>query len=314
MSQLSNLGAPINAALNFQPGGNPYAGLASGGLAGLAMQYGQDYNSYVQTNQQNYNNIVGGYNTVLQNVGNTLGQGGNGWGVAQGAANAITAQGNKMAGGAIQNSINSGVGKSTAAVAAQRGASSDTQQALGQLGNSLANTYAGYQSGIGQNQLAFMNSVNAPPPNAAAYSALYQQYGTQQQAAANMALQQEALTAQQKAASAAGGRGGGGGGGVSVGAAPRGGTYGSGGSGVGASGGGVAPNSTSSPFDPYSFLKKPSGSGSQTLTLGGTDPWEEDEDEEGDGSDGTGGNFGPNSGFGDMAGQFGFSGMQDVWS
>jgi len=268
---VANLGTPINGALQFQPGGNAIAGYAGGGLAGLAQSYQQDYNSYLNTNQQLYNQITAGYGTVQQNIANTLGQGGSDWGVAQPAANQIVMAGNRAAGGAIQNSINSGVGKSTAAVAAQRGVTADTQQALGQLGSSLANTYAGYQSNLGLSQLGFMNSVTAPPPNAAAYTSLFQQYGQQQQAAANLGLQQQALDQQRRASNQAASRSmqGGGGGGVSVGAAPRGGTYGSG-STFFPSGGGVNPAG----FGP-SYMggatTPMTGGGGQTLNLGGGD-------------------------------------------
>lgn len=282
MSQLGSLGTPINSTLNFQPGGNPIAGLAGGGLAGLGASYAQDYQSYLNTNQTNYNNIIGGYQTVMNNIGNTLGQGGTPYGIAQGAANQITMRGNQAAGGAIQNSINSGVGKSTAAVAAQRGTASDTNMALGQLGNELAGTYAGYESNLGQSQLNFMNSVSAPPPNAAAYSSLAQQYGVQQQGQANLALQQQALAQQQQASRFAAARSQSGGGGVGVGAAPRGGTFGSGGGGF-PSGSGVTPSSggSSNVYNPASTSTGSFGIGGNGIlnlpgsTAGsGFNPWD----------------------------------------
>lgn len=274
------LGAPINAGLQFQPGGDPYAAYAAGGIAGLGQSYASDYASYLNTNQANYNNIIGGYQTVQNNIAQTLGQGGTDWGIAQPAANQIVSQGNKSAGGAIQNSINSGVGKSTAAVAAQRGVTSDTQQALGQLGSSLAGTYAGYEANLGQSQLAFMNSVNAPPPNSAAYNALFQQYGQQQQAQANLAMQQQALQQQQRSANQAASRSmAGGGGGVSIPQAPRGGTYGSGSSGFPSGGGvssiygGIATSNVG--VNNSAGAYRPSGSGGQSITPGGTpDPWD----------------------------------------
>lgn len=243
MSQMSSLGAPISADLNFNPSGagNPYAGILSG-PAGLAQQYGVSYNNALQANQQNYNSIIGGYNTVMQNVGNTLGQGG-GWGVAAPAAQAIADTYAQQSGGAMQNSINSGVGNTSAATAAQRGAALDANKAYAGLGSQLASTYAGYEANIGQNQLNFMNGVQIPYPDGSQYNNLYQQYGATQQAQASMA-QQMALSQQQMRMAA--GRGGSSGGGASVGAAPRGGTYGSGGGGF-ASGGGVAPTNTAGP-------------------------------------------------------------------
>lgn len=273
------LGQPIDATLNYQPGGNPLAGM-QGGLPGLALSYGQDYNAYLAANQKNYNNIVGGYNTVRQNIANTLGQGGSDWGIAQPAANQIVMAGRRAAGGAIQNSINSGVGKSTAAVAAQRGVLADTNQGLGQLGAQLADKYAGYESQLGQSQLGFMNSVQAPPPNAAAYGAMAQQYGIQQQGLANMAMQQQALDAQTRAAGFAASRSqsaGGGARGVSIGQAPRGGNYGSGGGGF-PSGGGVS-LSDYGIVDSYGKSSFGGGGGSGTVypsggsDVGGYNPW-----------------------------------------
>lgn len=267
---VASLGSPINSSLQFQQGGNPIAGLAGGGLAGLGQAYQQSYNSYLSTNQQLYDQINAGYGTVLNNIGNTLGQGGTGYGVAQGAADQITEEGNQAASGGIQNSINSGVGKSTAAVAAQRGYLSTTQQSLKGLGLGLANEYAGYEANLGQSQLNFMNSLNAPPPNAAAYSQLAQQYGQQQQFAATNALQQQALQYQQQSSRIAAGRSaaGGAGGGVSTPQMPRGGTYGSGGGGM-PSGNATAPKA----YNPQQVapvgIGSLTGPGNQVLNMGG---------------------------------------------
>jgi hypothetical protein len=330
---VANLGQPINSSISIGGGGNPYAGLAGGGLAGLAQSYGQDYNAYINTNTSLYNAINQGYGTVQKNIADTLGQGGSDWGVAQPAANQIVMAGNRAAGGAIQNSINSGVGKSTAAVAAQRGVTADTDQALGALGSSLANTYAGYESNLGQSQLNFMNSVTAPPPNAGAYNQLFQQYGQQQAGQQSMAMQQQALAAQTRAAGYAhgGAAGRSGGGGVSIPNAPRGGTFGSGSGGF-PSGGGVDPTTGggggaglgpgpggqanlvpgsagfvgppnlggtgmmgNGSIDPYTGI----GSGA-----GGYDPWATNTGTAS--GDPTAVNF-ANGQFGDMSGQFGFS-------
>lgn len=185
---MSQLGSPISAGLNFNPSGagNPYQGILAG-PAGLAAQYGQGYNSALQANQQNYSNVIGGYQTVLQNVGNTLGQGGTPWGVAAPAAQAIQDTYQQQAGGAFQNSINKGIGNTTAASAAQRGAGLDAQKAYAGLGAQLGQTYAGYEANLGQSELGFMGSVNIPYPNGQDYSTLYQQYGAQQANAANQA-------------------------------------------------------------------------------------------------------------------------------
>lgn len=289
MSQASSLGAPISAGLNFNPSGagNPYAGIL-GGPAGLAQQYGMSYNNALSANQQNYNSIIGGYQTVMQNVGNTLGQGGSPWGVAAPAAQAIGDVYAQQAGGAFQNSINRGIGNTTAASAAQRGASLDASKAYAGLGSQLASTYAGYEANLGQSQLNFMNGVQIPYPNGQEYSSLYQQYGAQQQAAAS-AAQQMALS-QQQMRMAAGRGGSGGGGGVSIPAAPRGGTYGSGSSGF-PSGGGVAPTNTAGPstgqsgaigiggqsINPYSTATNAGsaagGAIGAGIGMGGFDPW-----------------------------------------
>lgn len=237
------LGSPIKGDLNFNPSGagNPYSGIMAG-PAGLAMQYGLSYNNALSANQQNYNNILGGYQTVLDNVGKTLGQDG-GWGVAAPAAQEIADLYAKQSGGAMQNSISRGIGNTTAAAAMQRGAAYDADKAYAVLGAQLADKYAQYQAGIGQNQLNFMNNVQIPYPDGAEYSSLYQQYGNAQQTAAQMA-QQMALSQQQMRMAAGRGQSSGGGGGTSIAARPRGGTYGSGGGGFASgSGVGMIPNS-----------------------------------------------------------------------
>lgn len=205
---MSQLGNPISAGLNFNPSGagNPFLG-AMGGPAGLAQQYGQSYQNSLQANQQNYNNIIGGYQNVMNNVGNTLGQGGTPWGVAAPAAQAIQDTYQQQAGGAFQNSINKGVGNTTAASASQRGAGLDAQKAYAGLGSQLASTYAGYEANLGQSQLGFMGSVNVPYPNGQDYSTLYQQYGATQANAANNALLQQAQRQSNFAANAGRGPG-----------------------------------------------------------------------------------------------------------
>ncbi len=232
MSQLSSLGG-INTDLQFKPGGNPYADLATGGLAGLGNAYGQTYNSALAANQANYNNVVGGYKNLAGQVGNILGQGGTPWGVAQPAAQAIQDTLASAKGGAIQNSINRGLGGSTAAVAAQRGANLDAEKAYGSLGAQLAQTYAGYTANLGQGMLGAMQNTNIPFPNGNEYSNLYQQYGQQQQSQQNMALLAQQSMAQQQLArrAASAGQISRGGGGVNIPQMPRGGTFGSGGGG-----------------------------------------------------------------------------------
>lgn len=254
----------LNTNLTFTPGGNPYADVTP---AGLATSYGQTYNSALAANQQNYNNVIGGYKSLAGNVASILGQGG-GWGVAQPAAQAIQDTLASAKGGAMQNSINKGLGSSTAAVAAQRGANLDAEKAYGSLGAQLAQTYAGYTAGIGQNMLGAMNSVNIPYPNAGEYSSLYQQYGQQQQSAMNMAMLAQQQAAQQQLAlrslSMSRSGGGGGGGAAPTPQMPRGGTYGSGG-GSFASGGGLTPSGFGMPMNG-------AGGSSASATGGGFNP------------------------------------------
>jgi len=323
-----NPGNPIDGAIDIPKGGNAYAGYAMGGLAGLAQSYQQDYDSYLNTNKSLYDKITKGYGTVMQNVANTLGQGGS-WGVAQPAADAIEMQARRSAGGAIQNSINSGLGKSTAAVAAQRGVNQDANYAYSQLGSALADKYAGYQAQLGTSQLGFMNSVQAPPPNAAAYSSLFQQYGQQQQAAQNMIMQQAALDAQTRASNQAASRSmvAGGGGGVSIGQRPRGGTYGSGGGGFASGSAGTGPYGDVASFNvgkngPMTGAGGGYGGGGYGGGGGGYqsfnpsinpdgsvngaayDPWATNTDSFG------GGGIDPmNGNYGDRAGQFGNTGL-----
>ncbi len=239
----------LNTDISFTPGGNPYSALATGGLAGLGTAYGQTYNSALNASQQQYNAVVGGYKNLASGVMGILGQGG-GWGVAAPAAQAIQDTLAQAKGGAIQNSINKGLGSSTAAVAAQRGANLDANKAYASLGSQLAQTAAGYTSGLGQGMLGAIQGLNIQYPNAGEYSGLYQQYGQQQQSAMNMAMLAQQQAAQQqlamRAMSASQSRGGGGG--VSTPQMPRGGTYGSGG-GSFASGGGLTPSGFGVPMN-----------------------------------------------------------------
>lgn len=274
------LGSNISAGLNYNPSGagNPYSGIMAG-PAGLAANYGLSYNNALQANQQNYNNIIGGYETVLGNVGNTLGQGG-GWGVAAPAAQSIADTYAQQSGGAMQNSINKGIGNTTAASAAQRGAALDANKAYAGLGAQLAQTYAGYEANLGQSELNFMNGVQIPYPNGAEYSSLYQQYGEAQQTAAQLA-QQMALSQQQLRMSAgrSQGSGGGGGGGTSIASRPRGGTYGSGGGGFASGSGGDSSTTwglASGGIKGGPSTSSSGGSGSVYPNSGGSggfDPW-----------------------------------------
>jgi hypothetical protein len=282
----------------------------------------QNYNNILAGYQQNYGQLqtglsaVGaGYGSLMSGITNTLGAdygvpgASNQWGIAAPAAAAINkefaaqtgqrfdANGNPIGvptGGSIANSlISQGLGNTSAMPDDSRSATQDYNTALGSLGANLAQTYAGYQSSIGQaylgqqnsenmalanqgnQQLAFQNSVQIPYPSASAYAAIAQQQGQAAQAAAAQAQQLQIFKMGL-------GRGGASGGGASVGAAPRGGTYGSGGGGF-ASGGGVEPTgpTSSNSSNPYWNNAPAGGGGGNAGSLGlfnnnptaAYDPW-----------------------------------------
>ena len=139
-------------------------------LSGTSMIPGmQDiYNQLLSENNQHYGNVMGayqqgeqnmssqlpgiynGYQGLSQDVMNTLGLGGGGWGVASPAAEAIKAQQAQTSGATTQAMTNAGLGNTTAVSNAQNQNSFQTSQAYGSLGAQLASTAAGYESQIGQ--------------------------------------------------------------------------------------------------------------------------------------------------------------------
>lgn len=321
------------------------------------------YNNILQGYQTNMANMGQGlssvgnqYGSLMGGIQNTLGAnygvpGVNGaWGIAAPAASAINklysaqtgqqfdAQGNPTGtptGGSIaQQLINSGLGKSTAMTDANRGAFADYGNAIGSLGANLAQTYAGYQANIGEaylgqrnqatmalanegdKQLNWMNSIQIPYPNASLYAQLYQQQGQASQAAAAQQQQMDIFRMGL-------GRGGGGGGGASVGAAPRGGTYGSGGGGFPSGGAGTSVGGPSgsgnwqgnSSSNNYYTGGGGGGGGPMSINPSGAvtgpgayDPWSTNVDNP-SGNAGSQG-FDPSAGnFGDLSGHFGFSGL-----
>lgn len=208
-------------------------------LSGLAAGYNNAYNAALGMNQQNYNNILQGYQQTMQNqlanqknieqgygglygqIANTLGQGGTPWGIAAPAAQAIADVNAQQQGAAQQNLVSSGLGGSTVLPNVEAGIGLQAQKAYGALGSNLAQTYAGYQSQLGladlayqnlanqQNtaladqQLNWMNSVQAPYPNAAAYAGIGQQAGAAQQAQQNFGLAAQQAAAQNQLQAAA---------------------------------------------------------------------------------------------------------------
>lgn len=186
MSQLSPY--QIASNLQFGQGGNPVLG-ALGGGAGLAMQYGQGYNSALQANQQNYNNIIGGYsdlmnsmsgrgdslmgnwnelqgsvsNTLGGNYGIPVGLGGSGegdWGVAAPGAQAIKDLYAQQSGNIKQSVVGRGLGNTTVSDQLQRGPAADAAKAYGSLGAQLANLRAGYDTQIRGRGLDYANQLN----------------------------------------------------------------------------------------------------------------------------------------------------------
>jgi len=210
----------IGGQIPFGQGGNPLAG-AQGGLNGLAQQYGQGYQNALAMNEAQYGNILQGYQQTLGNQVNAQQalQGGytglynNVMGTIQGigasqSQNIQDVYAQQQ--GQMQNSmINRGLGNTTVMDSAQRGLTADQTKAQTALANQMAQLTAGYQSNLGlaglnygnqanmQNsaqanqQLGWMNSIQAPYPNAAQYTGLYQQQGQWQQAQADRALTQQ---------------------------------------------------------------------------------------------------------------------------
>lgn len=210
----------IQGALNFNPGGG---GLFSGGLAGLGPAYASAYTSALQANQANYNNILAGYQQTMQNqtsaqdaiargyadLSNSVLAGIDNIGSAQ--SQQIKNQYQQASGATAQSMISRGLGNTTIQDSMQAGLTQQEALAQNSLQNQIASTKAGYQSNLGlaglayqgqaasansslaQNQLAWMNSVNAPYPNAGLYAQLAQQYGATDQANQDRAMQQQAL-------------------------------------------------------------------------------------------------------------------------
>ncbi len=156
---------------------SPYligGGLSMGRAPGL-MDYTSAYQNALNINQQNYNNIMKGYQGLTSSVlGNIRG-------IGEAQAQAIEDVYAQQSGGAAQSLISRGLGNTTVANSVQRGLVLDREKAKTGLANQLAQLYAGYQSQLGLSQLGFMNSVSAPYPNPAAYADLLRQRGMVQQ-------------------------------------------------------------------------------------------------------------------------------------
>lgn len=173
----------------------------------LASHYQAAYSSALDMNQANYANILQGYRQAA--LGQMGGQAAIGKGYKQLLSDVmgqlkgqgrsgrqdITDQYAAAQGAAQQQLVGSGLGNSTVTSNVARGLTYDEAKANNQLTEQLANMMAGYQSNLGQarlnfkakalndrnslaqNQLNWMNSIQAQYPDASAYSQLAQGLG-----------------------------------------------------------------------------------------------------------------------------------------
>lgn len=125
------------------------------------------YNAQIQQAMSQYNTMLAGYgqlapalnglasmgqgyNTLLGQIGQTLGIGSGGWGVATPAAQQIAQAYAQARGNTTQALTNAGLGNTSAVTAAQNQNALMAAQSYGNLGAQLANQFAGYQSQLGQ--------------------------------------------------------------------------------------------------------------------------------------------------------------------
>lgn len=238
VQQVGNGNSPSNpniigGSLNFAGGG---AGLFSGlsgdpatAMANLGPNYANAYESALSMNQQNYGNILTGYQQTManQNQAQQKIQGGYGQldtdvqgliaGTDQAQLQANQDQYAANMGNMNQSAISRGLGNTTVTDALARGINLDKSKADTNTRNQFAQLQAGYKSNIGlagldyanqanlQNtalsgqQLGWMNSVTAPYPSAGQYGQLASQFGAAQQSAANQKAFQDQLSKLQNA-------------------------------------------------------------------------------------------------------------------
>lgn len=202
----------IGGTLPWSAGGSAAGAIAGGKPGQLAANYQQAYNSALGMNQANYNNILKGYQDTLASQQTAF------QGIQRGYAKTTnkvmdTLRGSNESnqqqitdlyasqqGSALNNLVSSGLGNSTVTSAVARGLAADESKARTASNNQFAQLQAGYlsqlgqaqlgfraqaaqaNSGLAQNQLQFMNSVQAQYPDAGMYAQLAQQYGMNQQA------------------------------------------------------------------------------------------------------------------------------------
>lgn len=185
------------AAGSIPFGGNP---------AQLSQSYANAYNSALAMNQQNYQNVLKGFQDALnaqaQKQHNTQVQH---YELENQIRNDLNLAGStrrqeiqdeyaRLAGAQSQQLIDRGLGNSTVQASVNRGLALDEAKAQNQLAEQVANLRAQYGSNLGlariaqhgqgsreataltQAQLDFMNSVQSPYPDAGLYASLAQQY------------------------------------------------------------------------------------------------------------------------------------------
>ncbi len=207
--------ALLGGNLNF---GSSPGGMFSGNLQQLDTSYQSAYQNALNLNQQNYANVLSGYQNlqgqqarsatgiqqgyqrltedVLGGIGDITGS------QRQAIRDAYAQQSGTQA----QQLINRGLGNTTVQQSTQRGLSLDEQKAQVALANQMAQLFSGYRSSLGlaslnyanqanaQNaalgaqQLGFMGSVQANYPSAQAYASTAAGIRAQQEAQKNRAL------------------------------------------------------------------------------------------------------------------------------
>lgn len=202
---------PIQGNLPFQNASQ--AGVIGGTPGQLSAAYNSAYSNALAMNTANYNNILKGYQDTASAQANAFSGIQRGYakttravmdqiqGVDASAQQQITDRYANQQGAALQSLVNSGLGNSTVTSSIARGLTADESKARVDLANQMAQLRAGYTSqlgqaqlgfrtnaamantGLAQNQLQWMNTVNAPYPDANMYAQLAQQYGMAQQMA-----------------------------------------------------------------------------------------------------------------------------------
>lgn len=210
------LAGQANAFANL--GNNPQQAAAA-----LGSSYAGNYNAALNMNQGLYSGIQTGYQNLrgqldqqyqdvfkgYQNLyGDVLGRIA---GTNQSNIQDINSQYNAMQGGTLAGLVSRGLGNSTTMASLARGTEMDRARAVTASQNQFAQLQAGYASqlgqaglqsqqqganlgaNLGQNQLNFMNSVQAPYPNMGTYAQLAQMYGAQGQAQQDRSMQMSML-------------------------------------------------------------------------------------------------------------------------